>query len=131
MGKSYVAHCQSGYYAYDRYVVVGNGLRYHPYAQCGWNKLNDGTIQFVSYETIVCEISQDGWFNLSGEFSTTTSKQITWFLREWCEDNSHRRDVCNYQYLRNKYRKGIDVNIWNGDERPHVNGVVQTVGIRH
>ena len=130
MGKSYVAHCMSGYYQYDRFVHVDECLRNHPYAQCGMIH-KDGHTWFVSYETIVCEIDSDGWFNLSGEFSTTTSKQITWFLREWCENNSHRHDLCNYQYLRNKYRKDIDVNLWNGDERPHVRGVVQTVGIRH
>ena len=132
MGKSYVAHCQSGYYAYDRYVVVGHGLRNHPYAQCGWNKLEDGTIQFVSYETIVCEISPDGWFYLYGEFSTTTSKQITWFLREYASDNlSGNPYTACYSFLRDKYRKGLDYNLLTDETRQHVDSMIRTVGIRH
>ena len=130
MGKSYVAHCMNGYYQYDRFVHVHEGLRYHPYAQCGMIHEKGSTL-FVSYETIVCEVDKDGWFNLRGEYSTTTSKQITWFLREWMENNSHRRDLCNYRYIRDKYRKGIDVNLWNGDEREHINGVEQKIGIKH
>ena len=130
MGKSYVAHCMNGYYQYDRYVCVDRGLKYHPYAQCGVIRNSVGTL-FVSYETIVCDIDNDGWFNLHGEYSTTTSKQITWFLREWMEENSHRRDICQYRYLRDKYRKGIDVNLWTGDERQHIDGVHQTIGIKH
>ena len=131
MSKSYVAHCQSGYYQYDRFVTVGHCLRNHPYAQCGWNKLDDGTIQFVSYETIVCEISSDGWFHLYGEFSTTTSKHITWFLREYSSDYlSGNPFTCSYGFLRNKYRKGLDYNLFTDEERPSVNGMIQTVGIR-
>lgn len=134
MSKSYVAHCQSGYYQYDRFVTVGHALRNHPYSQCGYSITDDGTILFVSYETIVCEISKDGWFNLSGEFSTTTSKQVTWFLREYqrylapCAISDH---VCCYSFLRNHYRKGFDYNLFTDETRPHVNGVVQTVGIKH
>ena len=129
--KNYVAHCQSGYYQYDRFVSVGHSLRNHPYAQCGWNKLQDGTIQFVSYETIVCEITPDGWFVLYGEFSTTTSKQISWFLREYSSDYmSGNPFTCRYQFLRDKYRMGLDYNLFTDETRPHVQGVVQTIGIR-
>ena len=64
--KSYVAHCQSGYYGYDRTVVVDKKLRDHEYAQCGIN--GHGTfVQFVSYETIVCEID-NGWLHCYGTF---------------------------------------------------------------
>ena len=129
--KSYVAHCQSGYYQYDRRVMVTRGLRDHQYAQCGINYDHAGeTTLFVSYETVVCEIDKDGWFHLNGEWSVSTSRQISWFLSEWRQDHSHRHDICNYRYLRDKYRKGIDVNLWNGDERPAVNGMIQIVGTR-
>ena len=131
MGKTYIAHCQSGYYQYDRAVWVGHGLRNHPYSQCGYTKLEDGTIQFVSYETIVCEISPDGWFHLYGEFSTTTSKQITWFLREYSSDylSGNPYTAC-YQFLRDKYRKGLDYNLKTDETRPAVNGMIQTIGVR-
>ena len=130
--KTYKANCEDGVFRYERIVVVDRGLRYHPYAQCGVTWSHDGKTElFVSYETIVCEINTDGWFHLNGEWSTTTSKQIGWFLYEWCVDHSHRRDLCNYRYVRDLYRKGLDVNLYNGDTRPSVNGVVQTIGIKH
>ena len=130
--KTYVAHCQSGYFCYDRYVVCEKGLKNHPYSQCGIIHSNGGnTTLFVSYETIVCEIDNDGWFHLNGEWSTTTSKQISWFLYEWMGEHSHRRDLCCYRYVRDLYRKGLDVNLYNGYTRPAVNGVVQTIGIKH
>lgn len=131
MGKTYIAHCQSGCYQYDRAVCVGHGLRNHPYAQCGYTKLEDGTIQFISYETIVCEISRDGWFYLYGEFSTTTSKQITWFLREYSSDNlSGKPYTACYSFLRDKYRNGLDYNLITDETRPHVDSMIRTVGLR-
>ena len=128
MSKVYKAHCQYGYYLEDCLVRVDRGLKDHPYSQCGIIRKEDA-ILFVSYETIVCEIDNDGYFNLRGEFSTTTSKQISWFLYEWCRDYSHRHDLCSYSFLRDKYRKGIDVNLWNGDERKHIDGMIQTIGV--
>ena len=130
--KTYTAHCQNGVFAYDRIVTVDRRLKDHPCAQCGITRpSNDnGTLLFVSYETIVCEIDKDGYFHLNGIFSVTTSKQISWFLSEWCKDNSHRRDLCNYSFLRKKWERGIDVNLWNGDERKAADGVIQTIGTR-
>ena len=131
MGKTYVAHCMNGVYQYERVVHVGHGLRNHPYSQCGYNVLDDGMIQFVSYETIVCEISRDGWFHLYGEFSTTTSKQITWFLREYSNDYlSGDPYTCRYAFLRDKYRKGLDYNLWTDETRQTVNGMIRTCGTR-
>ena len=100
--KTYTAHCENGVFTYDRIVTVDRRLKEHPFAQCGIThpSNNDGTLLFVSYETIVCEIDKDGFFHLNGVFSVTTSKQITWFLREWCKNNSHRADLCNYSFLR-------------------------------
>ena len=128
--KSYVAHCQSGYYAYDKYVVVGHTLRMHPYAQCGYNINKDGVIQFVSYETIVLEIEPDGWCHLYGEFSTTTSKQITWFLREWSLEYNNGWGCASYATIRNYYRKGLDYNLRTDETQPAVNGMIQTIGVK-
>lgn len=129
--KSYVAHCQSGVYSYDRFVTVSRRLKNHPYAQCGITFDSKGeTMLFVSYETIVCEVDREGWFHLNGVFSTTTSKQISWFLREWCNEYSHRRDLCVYSFLRKMWQKGLDVNLYNGDVRKAVDGGIQTIGLK-
>ena len=129
MGKSYIAHCQSGYYQYDRAVHVQHALVNHPYSQCGYDVTEDGTTLFISYETIVCEIDKEGWFNLHGEFSTTTSKQISWFLREWCKENRCPYIWC-YPDVKAYYKKNRDVNLFTQETREHINGVIQTVGTR-
>ena len=129
MGKSYVAHCQSGHYCYDRFVHVQHALTNHPYSQCGYDVTKDGTTLFISYETIVCEIDKEGWFNLRGEFSTTTSKQICWFLREWCKEN-HSPYIWGYMDVKVYYKKNKDVNLLTHETREHIPGVIQTVGVR-
>ena len=93
--EMYVAHCTSGYYGYDRAVMVQHRLNSHPYAQCGIIR-NGNTIQFVSYETIVCEIEED-WLHCYGTFSATTAKQIGWFLREMKQKYGYRVDLATYQ----------------------------------
>ena len=126
--KSYVAHCQSGYYVYDRTVVVDRKLRDHEYAQCGIN--GHGTlVQFVSYETIVCEID-NGWLHCFGTFSTTTAKQIGWFMRQMKQEYGYRIDLSNYQTAKRAYEKGIEINLYNGDERKAADGMIQTVGMK-
>ena len=130
--KTYKANCENGVFRYERIVCVDRGLKKHPYAQCGITHDVSGEITlFVSYETIVCEIDIRGWFHLNGVFSPTISKQVSWFLNEWCNDFSHRRDLCSYTFLRKMWKKGLDVNLYNGDTRPAVNSVVQTIGIKH
>ena len=129
MSKSYIAHCQNGYYQYDRAVHVQCALVNHPYSQCGYDVTEDGTTLFISYETIVCEIDKDGWFNLRGEFSTTTSKQISWFLREWSKDN-HCPYMWSYPDVKMYYKNNRDVNLFTQETRKHIDAVVQTVGTR-
>ena len=130
---TYIANCENGVFCYKRLVNVERRLKGHPAAQCGIIHADDDkrTILFVSYETIVCEIDKDGFFHLNGIFSRTTSKQISWFLSEWCHDYSHRRDLCDYTFLRKQWEKGLDVNLWNGDTRKAINGMVLTIGTRY
>ena len=125
---SYVAHCNSGVYGYDRRVYVESKLRDHQYAQCGIIK-KGRTIFFVSYETIVCEIDND-WLHCYGTFSATTAKQIGWFLKQMKTDYNFRIDLCNYQTAKRAYQKDIEVNLYNGDERKAHQGMIQTIGIR-
>ena len=129
MGNTYTAHCQSGYYGYDRLVHVTSRLREHPYAQCGIIK-KDNTIFFVSYETIVCEIDADSFLHCYGTFSATTAKQIGWFFRQMRQDYNFRVDLANYQIAKMCYLKNVEINLYNGDKRPASSGMIQTIGIR-
>ena len=141
MGKTYMAHCQSGYYCYDRKVHVGKPLRDHVYAQCGWNRIVDTEndkmiIQFVSYETIVVEIvgknstAQCDWLHCYGTFSNTTRKQIGWFMREMKERYGYREELCTYQTCKHCYEKDIEINLMTGETRKASQGMIQTVGVR-
>lgn len=80
-------------------------LKNHKSAQCDVFIQEDGTINFVSYTTLVIvavpasdnvlagediyvpageSIDEDSYYiSCSGTYSQTTSKQITWFLREY------------------------------------------------
>lgn len=126
--KSYVAHCQSGYYGYDRIVVVDERLRDHSSAQCGIIR-HGRLIQLVSYETVVCEIDND-WLHCYGTFSVTTAKQIGWFMQQMKQEYGFRIDLSNYQTAKRAYEKGIEINLYNGDERKAADGMIRTVGMK-
>ena len=79
--KSYIAHCQNGYYCYDRKVFVAERLRDMPSAQAGIRYTENG-IQLVSYETIVAEI-KNNWIRIYGMFSRSTGKHIKAFLNQF------------------------------------------------
>lgn len=44
----------------------------------------DGTINLVSYETIVAIIDSEGWLLIKGLYSKTTKKHIGAFMKEFC-----------------------------------------------
>lgn len=44
----------------------------------------DGTINLVSYETIVAIIDSEGWLLIKGLYSKTTRKHIGAFMKEFC-----------------------------------------------
>ena len=129
MSTTYTAHCQSGYYGYDRIVHVHSRLRNHPYSQCGIIRENN-TVFFISYETIVCEITPDNFLHCYGTFSNTTARQIGWFLSQMKTDYGYRCDLACYHTAKRAYQKGIEINLYNGDEREAPDGMIQTVGIR-
>lgn len=138
MGKSYIAHCQSGYYGYNRKVHVGNPISGHEYAQCGWNReYHEGKmiIQLISYETVVCEIvgqanyALDDWLHCYGTFSQTTRKHIAWFMREMEKVFGYKTELCNYSTAKNCYEKDIEINLHTGEIRKASHGMIQTVGI--
>ena len=119
--KSYTAHCQSGYYSYDRRVTVTRRLDRMPSAQAGIIDRPNGTM-LVSYETIVAEII-DNWLHVYGLFSATTRKHIGAYLHEIAPR------LCYYDAKR-CYEDGLEMNIETGEVRPAALGMVQTVGGR-
>ena len=54
----------------------------HEYAQAQENFFDDGTVQLQSYNTIVIEITPEGWLTCTGVYSMTTIKHLGWFTRE-------------------------------------------------
>ena len=117
--KQYTAHCQSGYYQYDRIVMVDKKLPDHEYMQAGIILHNNGEM-LVSYETIVAEIT-DGWVHFYGTFSRTTAKHIGIWAK---------RFGLTYQFIKNLYEKNLEYNIYDKTYRPAVDGMIQTIGIR-
>lgn len=117
----YTAHCQSGYYLYEREVNVDRKLSSMPYAQAGIIKRENG-VQLVSYETIVAEIV-DNWLHVYGMFSRTTGKHISAFLKEYAPRMGY--------YDAKKCANGnMEMNIYTGETRKAHDGMIQTIGIR-
>lgn len=56
----------------------------HAYSNCHVEIDGMGGIHFISYKTEVITISPAGWLTCHGLYSTTTRKQIGWFMREYC-----------------------------------------------
>lgn len=87
-------------------------LREMPYAHCGVNVY--GThIEFISYETLVIRIDNDGWLEITGTYSPTTRKQIGRFLKEYV---SH---LC-YHDVKIFYERNLLYNIYTGEVKPIV-----------
>lgn len=68
-------------------------LTNHKYAQCHVIIEDNGTINFISYETLVIQavprISGRYVLFCTGTYSQTTRKQIGWFLKEYFGDISY------------------------------------------
>lgn len=86
-------------------------LNYHPYAQCFVSTDPKVGIHFYSYRTLVITIDNDGWLTCYGLYSMTTRKQISWFMREYCNPLTYY-DVkfCDYH--------DAQINIHTGEIRP-------------
>ena len=82
-------------------------LKNHPYAQCSVRELIDGSVVFTSYNTDVIYIDKDGWLYVSGLYSATTRKQISWFLVEYVPQ-------LNYYDIKRLYYSKLMINIYTG-----------------
>ena len=116
---SYIAHCRSDYYLYDRRVFIDKRLPGMEYAQAGilyepWGEM------LVSYETIVAELTSDGWIKVYAMPSRTTGKH----LAKW-----GRMHGVDYYTLKNCFDSGLDFNIYDKKTRKTDNATIRTIGV--
>ena len=78
-----------------------------PYAQAHVRICDDRSVFLFSYETMVAEISPDGWLRIYGLFSQTTRRHIAAFVREYAN--------CDYQTARTIYEDDMVMNIHTGE----------------
>ena len=81
-----------------------------PYAQAKVLTFEDGTIQLMSYATIVATIDREGWLSIHGLYSMTTRKHIGAFMREFTG--------MEYQTAKQIYTDGYQLNIHTGEVVP-------------
>lgn len=86
-------------------------LNGHEYAQAQVNIFEDETRQLQSYNTIVMEVTPDGWASCFGLYSRTTIKHIGWFMRELGLSYQLAKDL----YLNNKMYNIYSNEYRNGD----------------
>lgn len=53
----------------------------HEKAAAKINYYEDGSMELVSYKTVVATVDSEGWVHLNGLYSMTTIKHIGWFAR--------------------------------------------------
>ena len=107
---SYVAHeVFGGCYAKDTRQYVNKRLDKMPSAQAGII-FNAGGTHLISYTTLVCTITPEGWLSCTGTYSATTRKHIGAFMREFAPHMS-------YYDAKACYEKGHEVNIHTGEIR--------------
>jgi hypothetical protein len=78
-----------------------------PYAQAKILRFEDGTIQLMSYATVVATIDQDGWLEIHGLYSMTTRKHIGAFVKEYAN--------LDFQTAKKLYVDGYRYNIYTGE----------------
>ena len=86
-------------------------LKYCPYGSCGVVFSDDGTVHLISYTTLVCSITKDGWMSCTGTYSRTTIKHIGAFLKEYAPN------MCYYD-AKGCYEGNYELNINTGEIIP-------------
>ena len=83
-------------------------LKNHPYSECSVRERFDGSIVFTSYNTDVIYIDNEGWLYVTGLYSATTRKQISWFLNEYVPQ-------LNYYDIKRLCYSNLMINIHTGE----------------
>lgn len=53
----------------------------HKQAAAKINYYDDGSMELVSYTTVVITVDKDGWMHVNGLYTKTTIKHIGWFAK--------------------------------------------------
>lgn len=116
---SYIAHCRSDYYQCNKRVFVDKRLPGMEYSQAGI--LYEPAAEFlVSYETIVAELTADGWVHVYCIPSRSTAKHIG----KW--GRLHNLD---YFFLKDLYLRNREYNIYTLEYRDAIPAMIRTIGV--
>lgn len=92
-------------------------LTNHKSSQCHVTIEDNGTINFISYTTLVIQavphVSGQYVLFCTGTYSQTTRKQIGWFLKEYFGDVSYY-DMKNVQRTEQEYVQSVNMQILVG-----------------
>lgn len=116
---SYLAKTSHGVFEHIKRVWVDKRLPGMEYAQAGI-LYEPGSEFLVSYETIVAELTADGWVHVYGLFSTTTRKH----LGRWGKMHG-----LSYQEIKSLYDGDIEYNIYSHQKRKAVPVPARTIGV--
>lgn len=78
-----------------------------PYAQAHVRVYDDGTIQLISYTTVVVTVNSQGWLSCHGLYSQTTRRHISVFMAEYTHADYYTAKMC--------YEKSVEYNIYTGE----------------
>lgn len=95
--------------------MVVRKLTNHPGAKCHIFCSDTDRIApllFYSYSTLVIYVDDDGWLTVHGLYSTTTRRQISWFLNEYYPFISYFDVKCLYE-------KNQKFNVYTGEIAPN------------
>ena len=81
-------------------------LKSMTYAQCSVIFTSE-CIQLQSYNTIVLELTYDGWLSVYGLYSMTTRKHISAFMREYTN--------FDYYTAKSAFENNYDINLETGE----------------
>ena len=116
---SYIAKTSHGVFEELRRVYVDKRLPGMEYAQAGI--LYEPAAEFlVSYETIVAELTANGWIHVYGLFSATTRKH----LGRWGKMHG-----LSYQEIKSLYEGDKEYNIYTHQYRPAEFVHARTIGV--
>lgn len=95
-------------------------LKNHEHASAYVRIYNDGTIELISYTTLVCRISSEGLLTCTGTYSATTRKHIGWFMREYLNSNYHVAKKCYIENLAYNIHEGYFMSLETGEVLSYV-----------
>ena len=116
---SYLAKTSHGIFERIKRVYVDKRLPGMEYAQAGI-LYEPGAEFLVSYETIVAELTADGWVHIYGLFSTKTRKH----LGKWAKMHG-----LTYYDVKIMYDTSHDYNIYTKQQRPTEFVPARTIGV--